>query len=155
MKNAKYYNSHNVALSLSNLYYNTECSVTAIKDVVEDAHTAVELRDGLNKLNLFEKFRIDRVTDTYARLKSVDGFGNTHYFKAEFDEKPKHHLNEYYDGMADNYQIPTEEMTSELMKEAIEFIKRHPYEEGGYLLMYCPKEIGYEISFWCITSWTE
>lgn len=40
--------------------------------------------NGLNKLNLFEKFSIDRVTKNYVRLKSIDYFGNVHYFKAYF-----------------------------------------------------------------------
>lgn len=154
MKNPKYTTKDNIPLSLSNLYYGNDCSVMEIKDVIEDATTAVELRDGLNKLNLFEKFRIDRITDSYVRLKSKDGCGNTHYLKAEFDAKPKHSLDKYYT-MADNYLIPVDEMTPQLMAEITEFIKVRPYEEGGYLLMYCPKEIGYEESFWCVTSWVE
>lgn len=154
MKNPKYTTRDNIPLSLSNLYYGNECSVMEIKDVVEDAKTAVELRDGLNRLPLFEKFSTDRVTDTYVRLKSKDGCGNTHYFKAEFESKPKHHLDTYYT-MADNYLIPVDEMTPQLMAEVAEFIKAHPFEEGGYLLMYCPKEVGYEESFWCVTSWVE
>lgn len=153
MKNPKYMTSNSVPLALSNLCYKS--SVVEIYDAVEDAITANELMKNLNNLNLFEKFQIDRVTDTYVRLRSTDAFGNTHYFKAEFDNKPHHHLDEYYDGMANNYQIPISEMTAELMKEATDFIKSHPFEEGGYLLMYCPKEIGYEQSLWCVTSWIE
>ena len=84
MKNIRYYNSHNIPLALSNLFYGNESSVTEITDAVEDASTAEELRDNLNALNLFEKFKIDRVTDTYARLISVDKLGNRHYFKADF-----------------------------------------------------------------------
>lgn len=33
-----------------------------ICDVVENSETAEDLMNGLNKLNLFEKFSIDRVT---------------------------------------------------------------------------------------------
>lgn len=155
MRNPKFMTKDGIPLSLCNLYYSNESSVIEIYDAVENSATAIELMDNLNKLNLLERFSTDRVTDTYVRLKSKDSFGNVNYFKAEFDSKPTHHLNEYYDGMADNYQIPIAEMTAELMKEATEFIKNYPFEEGGYLLMYCPKEIGYEESFWCITSWVE
>lgn len=56
----------------------------AICDVVENSETAEDLMNGLNKLNLFEKFSIDRVTKKYVRLKSIDHFGNVHYFKAYF-----------------------------------------------------------------------
>lgn len=84
MTNIKYFNSHNTPLSLRNLYYRNESSVTEIEDAIEDASTAEEFRDNLNALNLFEKFSIDRITDRYVRLKSVDCFGNTHYMKAEF-----------------------------------------------------------------------
>jgi hypothetical protein len=43
---------------------------------VENSETAEDLMNGLNKLNLFEKFSIDRVTKNYVRLKSIDYFGN-------------------------------------------------------------------------------
>lgn len=64
-------------------------------------------------------------------------------------------LDWYYNPMSDNYTIPVEEMTTELMTECTEFIKAHPFEEGGYLMMFCPQTVGYEESFWCVTSWTE
>ena len=86
MKNAKYFNADNVSLSLSNLYFRSECSVTKILDVVEDSKSAEELASGLNKLRLFEKFTIDRITDQYVRLKSTSPFGSIHYFKAYYDE---------------------------------------------------------------------
>lgn len=70
-----------IPMSLSNLYYRNESSVIEIQDAIEDASTAEEVRDNLNKLNLFEKFEIDRKTDRYIRLKSKDCFGNTHYLK--------------------------------------------------------------------------
>lgn len=154
MKKPKYMTKDGTPLSLSNLYFRNESSVMEIMDVVEDATNAVELMDGLNRLNLFEKFRIDRTTDTYVRLKSTDSFGNIRYFKAEFDTKLKHSLDKYYT-MADNYLIPADEMTPQLMAEVMDFIKNCPFEEGGYLLMYCPKEVGYDEPFWCITSWVE
>lgn len=84
MKNPVYLTSSGIRMSLTNLYFRNESSVIEIQDAVEDSSTAEELAVNLNKLDLFEKFTVDRVTKTYARLKSKDGFGNTHYFKAEF-----------------------------------------------------------------------
>ena len=57
-----------------------------LHDVVEDSKSAEELASGLNKLRLFEKFTIDRITDQYVRLKSTNPFGSIHYFKAYYDE---------------------------------------------------------------------
>lgn len=85
MHKISYTTSSGILMSLSNLYFRNESSVMEIQDAIEDATTAEEMRDNLNKLNLFEKFEIDRVTEKYARLKSVDCFGNTHYMKAYFD----------------------------------------------------------------------
>lgn len=84
MKNPRLLTSDNIPCALGNLYYGNNCSVMAICDVVEDSETAENLMNGLNKLNLFEKFSIDRVTKNYVRLKSIDHFGNVHYFKAYF-----------------------------------------------------------------------
>lgn len=86
MKDARYFNRDNVQLSLSNLYSGEECSVVEILDVVEDSKTAEELADGLNKLQLSEKFTVDRKTDQYVRLKSINAFGILHYSKAYYDE---------------------------------------------------------------------
>ena len=84
MENVKFYNAHNIPLSLRNLYGGNRSSVVEIKDAVEDATTAEELRDNLNRLNLLEKFKIDRVTDKYVRLTSTDCWGNRHYLKAYY-----------------------------------------------------------------------
>ena len=84
MKNPRLLTSDNIPCALSNLYYGNNCSVMAICDVVEDSETAEDLMNGLNKLNLFEQFSIDRVTTNYVRLKSIDHCGNVHYFKADF-----------------------------------------------------------------------
>lgn len=84
MKNPKFMTKDCVLLSLTNLFFRNDCSVVDIMDAVEDATTAKELMNNLNSLNLFEKFQIDRVTDSYVRLVSHDGFGNKHYFKAYF-----------------------------------------------------------------------
>lgn len=84
MKNPRLLTRDNVPCALSNLYYGNNCSVMAICDVVEDSETAEGLMNGLNRLNLFEKFSIDRVTENYVRLKSINHYGNVHYFKADF-----------------------------------------------------------------------
>ena len=84
MESVKFYNAHNIPLSLRNLYGGNRSSVVEIKDAVEDATTAEELRDNLNRLNLLEKFKIDRVTDKYVRLTSIDCWGNRHYLKAYY-----------------------------------------------------------------------
>lgn len=154
MKNPRYSTADGKALALSNLYFRNGCSVEAIRDAVEDAHTATELMENINALNLFEKFTIDRVTDSYVRLKSKDCFGNIHYFKADIDKKQTYKLADYYDAMADNYVIPFEEMTDEMMKEALELIKKHPFqnEPHTYLMMTYNDGIG---DNWCITSWLE
>ena len=152
MKNLKYFNAHNVALSLSNLYFRNECSVTAIKDAVEDSYTARDFRDNLNKLKINEKFEIDRVTDKYVRLKSTDVFGNVHYMQA--DREDSNGLAEYYDAYMDNYVIPIEDMTDSLMKEALNLVKTHPYDGsvGTYLLMLWNDGEG---DNWVVTSQVE
>lgn len=38
--------------------------------------------NGLNGLNLFRKFTLDRETDKKVRLKAIDCFGNVSYFEA-------------------------------------------------------------------------
>lgn len=85
MKDAKFFNSDNIPLALSNLYFRDECTVTEILDAVEDSKTAEELAERLNNLKLFEKFVVDRKTDKYIRLRSVGAFGGIHYFKAYYD----------------------------------------------------------------------
>lgn len=154
MKNPKYMTRDCIPLSLQNLFYHRNCSVMKINDVVEEATTARELMEGLNKLNLYEKFTIDKTTDTYVRLISTDCFGNTHYFKAEYDKRPSRKLKDYYDPMCDNYVIPFDEMTDEMMKEALSILKDHPYEgkPHTYLMIVYNDDIG---DNWCITSWLE
>lgn len=58
------------------------CNVIKIKDATEDSVTGAELLENLNNLKLFSKFTLDRETQEYARLITVDCWGNTHYFKA-------------------------------------------------------------------------
>ena len=82
MKNITYRTSNGVHLALSNLWYRNECSIAEVEDAVANSKTGLELMNKLNNLKLFEKFIVDRETDARVRLKSVDGFGNVHYFEA-------------------------------------------------------------------------
>lgn len=82
MKNAVLKTSNGIREAMSNLWYRNECSIAEIEDVVEDSTSGIELMNGLNSLNLFRKFVIDRETDKKVRLKSVDVFGNISYFEA-------------------------------------------------------------------------
>lgn len=82
MRNAVLKTSNGIMEAMSNLWYRNECSIAQIEDVVEDSTSGVELMNGLNRLNLFRKFVIDRETDKKVRLKAVDTFGNVSYFEA-------------------------------------------------------------------------
>ena len=82
MRNPMLRTSNGIRESLSNLWFRDECSIAEIEDVVEDSKNGMELANGLNSLNLFRKFTLDRETDTKVRLKSVDRLGNVSYFEA-------------------------------------------------------------------------
>ncbi len=85
MKNIKYFNHNNTRCALSNLLgLRRDITVQDILDVVEDSKTAQDLERGINSMDLTRKFKVDRVTETYARLKSVDRLGNIEYIKADF-----------------------------------------------------------------------
>ena len=85
MKNIKYFNHNNTRFALSNLLgLRRDITVQDILDVVEDSKTAQDLERGINSMDLTRKFKVDRVTETYARLKSVDRLGNIEYIKADF-----------------------------------------------------------------------
>ena len=83
MKNPILKTSNGIREAMSNLWFRNECSIVEIEDVVEDSKTGAELVSGLNSLNLFRKFTLDRETDKKVRLKSVDSLGNVSYFIAE------------------------------------------------------------------------
>jgi hypothetical protein len=85
MKNAQLYLKDRMPLSLGFLYDSNKYTDMDILDAVEDAATAHDLVTSLNKMNLYVKFKIDRITPEYVRLKGYDSFGNLRYFKAEFD----------------------------------------------------------------------
>ena len=82
MKNPILKTSNGIRESMSNLWYSNECTIVDIEDVVEDSTNGTELMNGLNSLNLFRKFTLDRETDKKVRLKSVDRLGNVSYFEA-------------------------------------------------------------------------
>lgn len=82
MKNPILKTSDGTRESMSNLWFRNECSIVEIEDVVEDSTNGTELMNGLNNLNLFRKFTIDRETNKKVRLKSVDNLGNVSYFEA-------------------------------------------------------------------------
>ncbi len=82
MKNPELTTPNGIPESLTNLFYRDYCNVMAIQDATEDSVTGAELVEKLNKLRLFSKFTLDRETQEYARLITVDCWGNTHYFKA-------------------------------------------------------------------------
>ena len=82
MKNPVLKTSNGIREAMSNLWYSNECSIVEIEDIVEDSTNGTELMNGLNSLNLFRKFTLDRETDKKVRLKSIDGLGNVSYFEA-------------------------------------------------------------------------
>lgn len=63
MKNPVLKTSNGIREAMSNLWYVNECSIVEIEDVVEDSNNGTELMNGLNSLNLFRKFTIDRETE--------------------------------------------------------------------------------------------
>ena len=86
MKNARYFNSHNVTHSIRDLCtFGGGSTAVDVLDAVEDANTAIELMDNLTALNIrINNFKIDRLTDNYVRLVGNDSLGNKYYFRAEF-----------------------------------------------------------------------
>ena len=88
MKNLNYFNENGIPFALSNLQYrhSRTSPVTAVMDAAENASTAEEFRDYINDLNLIQRFTIDRVTNEYCRLVTVDPLGNKKYLKAEFSK---------------------------------------------------------------------
>lgn len=68
----------------------------------------------------------------------------------------KKKLDDYYNPMADNYLVPQDEMTVDIMSEILGLIYEKPYDiradYGTYLLMRYDDD---ENSYWCVTSWVE
>ena len=83
MRNPELITADGVNENLASLYFKNNCSVIKIIDAVEESSTGEELAANLNKLKLFSKFTPDRETAEYARVLTVDAFGNQHYLKAE------------------------------------------------------------------------
>ena len=82
MKNPELLTANGTPENLSIMFHKDNCTVIDIQDATEDSVTGAELVENLNKLRLFSRFRLDRETDEYARLITVDCWGKTHYFKA-------------------------------------------------------------------------
>ena len=82
MKNPELLTQNGEPENLSILFMKDNCTVIAILDATEESVTGSELVTNLNALRLFSKFSLDRETSEYARLVTVDCWGNTHYFKA-------------------------------------------------------------------------
>ncbi len=82
MKNPELFSANGVPEPMSIMYHKNNCTVIAIQDATEDSITGEELVANINKLRLFSRFTLDRETVEYARLITVDCFGETHYFKA-------------------------------------------------------------------------
>ena len=82
MKNPELLTANGTPENLSIMFHKDNCTVIAIQDATEDSVTGAELVENLNNLRLFSRFRLDRETDEYARLITVDSWGKTHYFRA-------------------------------------------------------------------------
>ena len=83
MRNPELMKADGINENLTSLYFKDNCSVIKIIDAIEESSTGEELSANLNKLKLFSKFYPDRETAEYARVLTVDAFGNRHYLKAE------------------------------------------------------------------------
>lgn len=85
MKNPVYINSHGMRLFIGDmLVYRGKNETVDVYDAVEDATSADDLAQRINRLSVLNRFTVDRVTAEYARLKSVDRLGNIRYLKAYF-----------------------------------------------------------------------
>lgn len=82
MKNPELLTEDGIRESFLILFKKENCNVMAIQDAVEESVTGVDLVNRLNTLKLFSRFSLDRETSEYARLITVDCWGNTHYLKA-------------------------------------------------------------------------
>ena len=82
MKNPELMTENGIPENLSILFMKDNCTVIAIQDATEECVTGTELVEKLNKLRLFSRFSLDRETAEYARLITIDCWGNTHYLKA-------------------------------------------------------------------------
>lgn len=93
MKNLKLTNHVGVRLSLT--FICDACPTVAIEDAVADSKTGAELVSKLNSLGIYDKFTLDRETNTMVRLKSVDCWGNVRYLTATKEESKEKQLATY------------------------------------------------------------
>lgn len=80
MRNPRYMTATGIPEALSNLCLWRDTNVMDIRDAVEEAATAAELVQNINALHIGVRFKLDRETAEYVRLKGTDAFGNTKYF---------------------------------------------------------------------------
>lgn len=94
MKNPKYYNGNRIPYSWSNLnFIDRNINVVTIMDIIEDSNNGEELVKELGKLNMvYNKWVIDKETDTSVRIKNTDKLGNVTYIECE---KQPHKIKEY------------------------------------------------------------
>ena len=90
MKNAKLTNQDGARLSWT--FICNTCPVTDIEDAIEDSRDGYELLNAINALGIYEKFSLDRETDTMVRLKAKDCFGNMRYITATKEESKEKQL---------------------------------------------------------------
>ena len=81
MRKPQLMTANRIPEALSNLTYRGTTTVMDIMDAVEDSATGAELVKRLNALDL-PRFTLDRETETYARLKTVDPWGGVSYLVA-------------------------------------------------------------------------
>ena len=83
MKNAILMTGRGLRESWSNLIsLNSKTTVFDITDCIEDCDTGDKLVKAINALDILGRFELDRETDEYVRLKTVDYCGNASFLKA-------------------------------------------------------------------------
>ena len=85
MKNPKYYNGNRIPYAWSNLIFiDNNINEVTIMDIIEDSNNGVELVKKLRKLNMvYNKWVVDKETDTSVRIKNTDKLGNVTYIECE------------------------------------------------------------------------
>ena len=114
MKNAKLTNQDGTRLSYT--FICNTCSVTDIEDAIEDSRDGYELLNAINSLDTYEKFSLDRETETTVRLKATDCFGNLRYLTATKEMPKEKQLATYITNEINcsfNYKAFVEQMSRE------------------------------------------
>ena len=142
MKNLRLKTASGIPEALSNIC-NT-CHTVDIEDAVADSRTGTELVNRINRLGIFDKFTLDRETDTMVRLKTVDYCGNVSYLEATKDEPKEKQLATYITNEINcifDYKTFVEQMSREHRTLQSDFTTlclewllkcREMYEAGNY-----------------------